>query len=76
MLPSTVTIKTASSSGIFSHPSVFCDLLETKQVLQKRKCTKKSVAHLVKAGKTGQKTDLYFSQEQVRSYDKDEVLVI
>ena len=36
----------------------------------------KSVVHLVKAGKTGQKTGLYFSQEQVRSYDKDEVLVI
>ena len=46
MLPSTVTTKTASSSGIFSPPSVFYDLLETKQVLQKRKCTKKSVAHL------------------------------
>ena len=63
MLPSTVTIKTASSSGIFSHPSVFCDLLETKQVLQKRKCTKKSVAHLVKAAKTGYRIGLGFSLE-------------
>ena len=28
----------------------------------------KGVAHLVKAIKTGQKTGLYFSQEQVQSY--------
>ena len=76
MLPNTVTTKTASSSGIFLPHLIFCDLLKTKKVLQKRKCTKKSVAHLVKAAKTGQKTGLYLSQEQVWNHDKDEVLVI
>ena len=68
MLAITVAIKTVTASGIFSPPFNLLCLMETKKVQQKWKCTKKSVAHLVKAVKTGQKTGLYFSQEQVRSY--------
>ena len=49
---------------------------KNQEVVEKVEVCQKGVAHLVKAGKTGQKTGLYFSKEQVRSYDKDEVFVI
>ena len=68
MLAITVAIKTVTASGIFSPPFNLLCLVKTKKVQQEWKCTKKSVAHLVKAVKTGQKTGLYFSQEQIRSY--------